>query len=129
MAKPPAPSPRLPQTLEIDTKPGLSIENWKLRTPSPVKHGMGPPPEPPPSPPKRVEGVRSISLGTTGGGSPYSYYPPPNISPTPTTPAADTHTSAPYGASLANALAAAWRAGSAKGAHNGLLLTLNHGRV
>ena len=127
--KPSAPSPRL-QTLDIDTKPGPSIENWKSRAPSPVKRGMDSSPEPPPSSFKRLEGVRSISLGTTNSRSPYSYYPPsPNISPTPTTPTTDTHTSASYDASLANALVAASHAESAKGAHNDLLLILNHDRV
>ena len=124
--KPPPPSPLLPQ---IDTRFDLDMENWGSRTPSPLKRGMNSP-EPPPSAFKRVEGVRSISLGTTNSGSPYSYYPPsPTIPSLPTTPTNETHTGASYDASLANALIAASHAESAKGAHNDLLLILNHDRV
>lgn len=125
--KPPPPSPQLPQ---IDTRLELDMENWKSRTPSPAKRGMDSSPEPPPSAFKRVGGVRSISLGTTNSRSPYSYYPPsPPIPSLPTTPTDETHCGASYDASLANALIAASHAESAKGAHNDLLLILNHDRV
>ena len=70
-----------------------------------------------------------MSLGTTNSRSPYSYYPPsPNISSIPTMQTTDTHTGTSYDASLANALIAASHAESAKGAHNDLLLILNHDR-
>ena len=128
--KPPTPSPRLPQTLSIDTTIEFGIENWTSRTPSPGKRGTDSSPEPPPSSFKRVEGVRSISLGTTNSRSPYSYYPPsPPSSSLPTTPTTETGTGASYEASLANALIAASHAESAKGTHNDLLLILNHDRV
>jgi hypothetical protein len=94
-----------------------------------VKRGMDSSPEPPPSSFKRIEGVRSISLGTTDSNSPYSCYPPSPNTSTPTTPTTDTHTGPSYEASLANALIAASHAESAKGAHNDLLLILNHDRV
>ena len=123
--KPLPSSPRLPQ---IDTR--VDQESWKSQTPSPGKRGMDSSPEPPPSSFKRVEGVRSISLGTTNSRSPYSYYPPsPPIPSLPTTPTNETHTGPSYDASLANALIAASHAESAKGAHNDLLLILNHDRV
>jgi hypothetical protein len=125
--KPPPSSPRLPQ---IDTKLEFGVENWKSRTPSPGTRGMDSSPEPPPSSFKRLEGVRSISLGTTNSRSPYAYYPPsPPIPSLPTTPTSETHTGSSYDASLANALIAASHAESAKGAHNDLLLILNHDRV
>ena len=127
-----APSSRLPPTLDIDTKFELGVEDWGSRTPSPSKRGMDSSPEPPPSSFKRLEGVRSISLGTTNSRSPYPCYPPsPSLtlpSP-PMTPSTDTHTGASYDASLANALIAASHAESAKGTHNDLLLILNHERV
>ena len=127
--KPTASSPQLPQTLAIDTKIDLGVETWKSRTPSPAKRGMDSP-EPPPSSFKRLEGARSISLGTTNSRSPYSYYPPSSPIPSlPTTPTTETSTDASYDASLANALIAASHAESAKGAHNDLLLILNHDRV
>ena len=125
--KPPPPSPQLPQ---IDTRLELDTENWQPRTPSPAKRGMDSSPEPPPSAFQRVGGVRSISLGTTDSRSPYPYYPPsPTIPSLPTTPTNETHTGASYDASLASALIAASHAESAKGAHNDLLLILNHDRV
>lgn len=129
--KPPAPSPQLPQTLTIDTGAEFGVENWKSRTPSPARRGMDSSPEPPPSSFKRIEGVRSISLGTTNSGSQCSYYPPstPPIPSLPTTPTTETSTGTSYDASLANALIAASHAESAKGAHNDLLLILNHDRV
>ena len=123
-------SPQLPQTLEIDMRLELGMEDWKSRTPSPVKRGIDSSPEPPPSSFSRVEGVRSFSLGTTNSRSPYCYYPTsPIISSIPSTPTTDTHTGTSYDASLANALIAASHAESAKGAHNDLLLILNHERV
>ena len=125
--KPPPLSPQLPQ---IDTRLELDMGGWESRTPSPSKRTMDSSPEPPPSAFKRTEGVRSISLGTTNSRSPYSYYPPsPPIPSLPTTPTSETDTSASYDASLANALIAASHAESAKGAHNDLLLILNHERV
>jgi len=128
--RPPASSPQLPRTFNIDARLELGTENWTSRTPSPVIRGMDSSPEPPPSSFKRLEGARSISLGTTNGRSPYSYYPPsPTIPSLPTTPTTETHTGASYDASLANALIAASHAESAKGAHNDLLLILNHDRV
>jgi len=128
--KPPHLSPQLPRALNIDARLELGIENWTSRTPSPVTRGTDSSPEPPPSSFKRVEGVRSISLGTTNSRSPYPYYPPsPTIPSLPTTPTTETHTGASYDASLANALIAASHAESAKGAHNDLLLILNHDRV
>lgn len=130
MIKPPIPSPQLPQKLNIDTKLEFGLENWGSRTPLPPKRGSDSSPEPPPSSFKRLEGVRSISLGTTNSRSPYPYYPPsPTIPSLPTTPSSETHTSTSYDASLANALVAASHAESAKGAHNDLLLILNHDRV
>ena len=127
---PPAPSPKLPQTLKIDTRE-LGTMDWKSRTPSPGKRGMDSSPEPPPSSFKRVEGVRSISLGTTNSKSPYAYYPSsPSIPSAPSTPTtAETGNGPSYDASLANALIAASHAESSKGAHNDLLLILNHDRV
>ncbi|KAF9650656.1 hypothetical protein BDM02DRAFT_3127487 [Thelephora ganbajun] len=130
--KPSAPSPQLPQKLniDIDTRIEFGIENWGSRTPSPAKRGVDSSPEPPPSSFKRVEGVRSISLGTTNSRSPYAYYPPsPTIPSLPSTPTTDTYTGTSYDASLANALIASSHAESAKGAHNDLLLILNHDRV
>ena len=128
--KHPAPSPQLPETMSIDTKIEFGVVDWNPRTPLPAKRGMDSPPEPPPSSFKRVEGVRSISLGTTNNKSPYSYYPPsPPIPSLPTTPTTDITTSASYDASLASALIAASHAESAKGTHNDLLLILNHDRV
>ena len=129
--KPPPSSPQLPQTLNIDTKLDFGVENWKSRTPSPASRAMDSSPEPPPSSFKRLEGVRSISLGTTNSSrSPYSYYPPsPTIPSLPTTPTSETYTGTSYDASLANALIAASHAESSKGAHNDLLLILNHDRV
>lgn len=124
--KPPPPSPQLPQ---IDTTLELDMESLKSRTPSPAKRGMDSSPEPPPSAFKRLEGVRSISLGTTNSRSPYPYYPPSPTIPSPTTPTNESHNSASYDASLANALIAASHAESAKGTHNDLLLILNHDRV
>ena len=125
-----SPSPQLPRTLTIDTGAEFGVENWKSRTPSPARRGMDSSPEPPPSSFKRVEGVRSVSLGTTDSRSPYSYRSPsPPITSLPTTPTTDTSTGASYDASLANALIAASHAESAKGAHNDLLLILNHDRV
>ena len=128
--KRPAPSPQLPQTSTIDTKIEFGVVDWKSRSPSPAKHGMDSSPEPPPSSFKRVEGVRSISLGTNNSKSPYSYYPPSPTNPSlPTTPTTESSTSTSYDASLASALIAASHAESAKGAHNDLLLILNHDRV
>ena len=130
--KPPVPSPQLPQTSNIDPKLELGTENWKSQTPPPAKHGTDSSPEPPPSSFKRVEGVRSISLGTTNNRSPYPCNPPsptPTIPSLPTTPTTDSHTGTSYDASLANALIAASHAESSKGAHNDLLLILNHDRV
>ena len=125
------PSPQLPRTLTIDTGDEFGVvETWKSRTPSPARRGMDSSPEPPPSSFKRIEGTRSISLGTTDSRSPYSYRPPsPPTTSLPTTPITDTSTGASYDASLANALIAASHAESAKGAHNDLLLILNHDRV
>ena len=127
--KPTVPSPQLPQTfINIDSEIELGTE--KSQTPSPPKRGPDSPSDPPPSSFKRVEGVRSISLGTTNSRSPYAYYPPsPTIPSLPTTPTTESNTSASYDASLANALIAASHAESAKGAHNDLLLILNHDRV
>jgi len=128
--KSPSPSPQPPRTLTIDTGAEFGVENWKSRTPSPARRGMDSSPEPPPSSFKRIEGVRSISLGTTDSRSPYSYRPSsPPITSLPTTPTTETSTGASYDASLANALIAASHAESAKGAHNDLLLILNHDRV
>lgn len=125
--KAPPLSPQLPR---IDTKLEFGVEDWKSRTPSPARRGMDSSPEPPPSSFKRTEGVRSISLGTTNSRSPYSYYPPsPPIPSLPTTPTNESHSSSSYDASLATALIAASHAESAKGAHNDLLLILNHDRV
>ena len=127
-----APSSRLPPTLDVDTKFELDVENWSSRTPSPSKRGMDSSPEPPPSSFKRVEGVRSISLGTTNSTSPYPCYPPSpsfTLPSPPMTPTTETHTGTSYDASLANALIAASHAESAKGTHNDLLLILNHERV
>ena len=128
--KTPSPSPQLPRTLTIDTGAEFGVEGWKSRTPSPARRGMNSSPEPPPSAFKRIEGVRSVSLGTTDSRSPYSYRSPsPPLTSLPTTPTTDTSTGASYDASLANALIAASHAESAKGAHNDLLLILNHDRV
>ena len=124
------PSPQLPRTLTIDTGGEFGVETWKSRTPSPARRGMNSSPEPPPSSFKRIEGIRSISLGTTDSRSPYSYRPPsPPLTSLPTTPTTETSTGTSYDASLANALISASHAESAKGAHNDLLLILNHDRV
>ena len=128
--KPSVPSPQLPQALNVDTKIEFATVNWKSRTPPLAKREMDSSPEPPPSSFKRIEGARSVSLGTTDSRSPYSYYPPsPKLSPLSTMPITETPAGTSYDASLANALIAASHAESAKGAHNDLLLILNHDRV